>query len=70
MRAQDVKEGYRGKRMLSRSEGAAYCGIGTTRFTEWARSIGAEKRFGSRVLFDKFVIDAALDALIKKGIDK
>lgn len=65
-----TKVDLKGKRMFSRSEGAAYCGIGTTRFTEWARSIGAEKRFGSRVLFDKFVIDAALDALIKKGIDK
>lgn len=50
-------------RMLSRREGAAYCGIGTTRFTEWARSVGAERKFGSRVLFDKVVLDAALDAL-------
>ncbi len=50
-------------RMMSRAEGAAYCGIGVTRFTAWARSIGAEKRFGNRVLFDRAVIDSALNSI-------
>ena len=50
-------------RMMNRAEGAAYCGIGITRFTTWARSIGAERRFGNRVVFDRNVIDNALDSM-------
>ena len=49
-------------RMLSRAAGAAYTGLGLNNFTKWAREIGAEKRFGiRRVLYDKRVIDRALD---------
>ena len=51
-------------RLMSREQGASYTGLGRTRFTDWARSIGAERRFGRRVLFDRQVIDAALDKMV------
>ncbi len=49
-------------RMLDRHTGAAYCGMGVTYFRQWADSIGATRKFGRIVRFDKKIIDAALDA--------
>lgn len=49
------------KRLLSVKEAAAYTGIGTVSLRAWAEQIGAIRRIGSRVLVDKYVIDAALD---------
>lgn len=51
------------KRMLSIKEAAAYCGLGINRTREWMDVIGATRHFGARVLFDRNVIDAALDAM-------
>lgn len=56
------------KRMLSIKEAAAYCGLGLNRTREWMDEIGATRHFGSRVLFDVRVIDAALDALAVETI--
>ena len=48
------------KRMLNIKEVCAYTGIGQTTARQYMDEIGATKRFGRRVLFDKTVIDAAL----------
>ena len=56
------------KRMLSIKEASAYCGLGLNRTREWMDDIGATRHFGSRVLFDVKVIDAALDALAAEVI--
>ncbi len=49
------------KRLLTLQEAAQYIGLGTRRAREFMDQIGAVRKFGSRVLFDKAVIDAALD---------
>jgi len=49
------------KRLLSSREAAAYLGLGLTSTRRFCDSIGATRRFGSRVLFDRLVIDKALD---------
>lgn len=50
-------------RMLSVEEVCAYLGLGKNRGVEFAKSIGAERKVGRRCLYDKKVIDAALDSM-------
>lgn len=54
-------------RLMSVIEGATYTGVGFTFFKTWAKEIGATVNFGRRVLYDKHVIDAAIDKLIAKN---
>lgn len=49
------------KRLMNAEEGQSYCGLGRLKFREFADRIGATKKCGTRVLFDKAVIDRALD---------
>ena len=49
------------KRLLTLQEAAQYIGLGTRRAREFMNQIGAVRKFGSRVLFDKNVIDQELD---------
>lgn len=49
-------------RLLNEQAGTAYTGLGRTSFRNWATSIGARRMFGRRVLYDRAVIDAAIDA--------
>ena len=51
------------KRLLSIKEAAAYIGQGATKSRVWLDSIGAKRKFGSRALYDRYVIDAALDSM-------
>lgn len=51
------------KRLLSVKEGADYVGIGTASFRAWASKIGCVRHIGSRVLFDKDIINNALDTI-------
>lgn len=51
------------KRMLSIKEVCAYTGRGETNARKYMDEIGATRKFGRRVLFDKTVIDAALDKM-------
>lgn len=51
------------KRMLNAKETCAYLGLGMNRGVEFAKSIGAERKFGRRCLYDKTVIDKALDEM-------
>ena len=50
------------KRLLDIDEGAKYCGLGRVTFRKYADTIKATRKIGSRVLFDRLVIDKALDA--------
>lgn len=52
-----------GKRLLSIGEACEYVSRGHHKTREWLDEIGATRKFGGRVLFDKTVIDKALDAL-------
>ena len=49
------------KRLLNIQEVSAYIGLGTVRARAYMDEIGAVKKFGRRVLFDKTVIDSALN---------
>lgn len=49
------------KRLLNIKEVSAYIGLGTVRAREYMDEIGAVKKFGRRVLFDKTIIDKAID---------
>ena len=51
------------KRMLDVKELAVYTGQGITRAGQFGKECGAARRFGRRVLYDRKVIDQALDAL-------
>lgn len=50
-------------RMMDVDQGATYTGRGKTAFKAWANQIGATRRFGRSVRYDRRVIDAALDAM-------
>lgn len=41
----------------------AYTSMGRTRAVEFAKAVGAEKRIGRRCIYDKKVLDKALDEL-------
>ena len=51
----------RNKRLLNLMEYCEYVGLGPTKGREWAKKIGAMKHIGIRVLFDKVIIDKAID---------
>ena len=51
------------KRMLSIEEASQYIGQGETKTRAYMEEIGAVRKIGRRVLFDKAVIDYALDQL-------
>ncbi len=61
MRGRNVSEGMEGKRMLGIEEAAKYVGLGKVVTRAWMDEIGATRKFGRRVLFDKVIIDRALD---------
>lgn len=48
-------------RLLSITELTHYTGLGRTKAREWAKEIGAVRKIGTRALYDRHVIDAALD---------
>ena len=50
-------------RMLTQKQAEVYTGMGRKALNELVNNFGAKRRIGRRVLFDKRVIDEALDAL-------
>ena len=50
-------------RMLTVEQACKYTGRGQTSFKKWADEIGAVRRFGRSVRFDRLIIDQALDAM-------
>lgn len=63
MKKQNVMGSISDKRMLNIKEVCIYTGMGQTRARQYMDTIGATKQFGRRVLFDKNVIDSALDEI-------
>ena len=61
MKKQNVMGSISDKRMLNIKEVCIYTGMGQTRARQYMDTIGATNQFGRRVLFDKYVIDSALD---------
>lgn len=51
------------KRLLDVKEASAYCGVSRGMVREWCREIGAERRIGRRVLYDRMAIDAEIDRI-------
>lgn len=58
-----TENAFNGKRLLDIKELCTYCGIGTCTARDWGRDIGAERRIGRRVLYDRVAVDAAIDRL-------
>lgn len=58
-----------GKRLLSVKELAEYTGLGLTRATEYGKELGAVYRIGRRVLYDRKIIDLAIDKKISCNVD-
>lgn len=56
-------------RVLSRSDAAAYCGIGTTLFDEMVSGgrLPKPSKFNNRTVWDRHALDAALDGLFASG---
>jgi hypothetical protein len=52
------------KRMLSIEECQSYIGLGKNSTRKLMKDIGAERKIGSRCLYDKHVIDNYLDSFI------
>lgn len=65
MKNRDVVENIRDKRLLDIKEVCTYIGQGQTRARQYMDEIGATRKFGARTLFDKVVIDKALDSMIE-----
>ena len=61
MRAKEVQEIE--ARLLTQKQAETYTGMGRTALTAFVAGIGARRKVGRRVLYDKRVIDAALDAM-------
>lgn len=61
MKKQNVMGTIGDKRLLNIKEVCVYTGMGQTRARQYMDEIGATKQFGRRVLFDKTIIDAALN---------
>lgn len=60
MNRQSVTGKIEEKRLLNIKEVCTYIGVGQTQARRYMDEIGAVRRFGRRVLFDKVVIDSAI----------
>lgn len=67
MHKQIVTGNIKDKRLLNINEVCTYIGIGQTQARKIMQEIGAVRRFGRRILYDKIVIDTYLDSM---GMDK
>ena len=50
-----------GKRLLSTREAATYLGVGLKKARDYCEKVGAVRRFGKSILFDRVIIDQALN---------
>lgn len=62
MRQRTFSGNVDGVRLLSLSEAQMYCGLGRNNTRKWCEEIGAVRRIGSRVLYDRNTIDAAINS--------
>ena len=51
------------KRLLNVNELCEYINMGKTRAAAWGKAIGADIRLGRRLLFDRVIVDKAIDKL-------
>ena len=51
------------KRLLTEAEAMCFVGLRRTKFRSWAAEIGAVRHIGRRVLYDRAVLNNAVDAL-------
>lgn len=63
MKKQNICGELKEKRLLNIKEVCIYTGRGQVTARKYMDEIGATRKFGRRVLFDKTVIDAALDKM-------
>lgn len=63
MKKQNLSGELKEKRLLNIKEVCIYTGRGQVSARQYMDEIGATRKFGRRVLFDKTVIDAALDKM-------
>lgn len=63
MKKQNISGELKEKRLLNIKEVCIYTGRGQVTARKYMDEIGATRKFGRRVLFDKTVIDAALDKM-------
>lgn len=54
---------FKGKRLFNVSEMLRYTGLGRTKGLAWCKEIGAVRHIGTRALYDRQVIDRAIDEL-------
>lgn len=66
MRAKDYQE--IAPRMLTQKQAEIYTGMGRTVLNSFASDIGARRKIGKKVLYDKRVIDAALDSMTEETV--
>lgn len=59
----DIDKEFRGKRLLSVAEMLKYTGLGRTSGLAWCKKIGALRHIGARALYDRYVIDKAIEDL-------
>lgn len=59
----DIEKEVQGKRLLNVAEMLKYTGLGRTSGLAWCKKIGALRHIGSRALYDRAVIDKAIDEL-------
>lgn len=71
MRVRERSGGLSEKRLLDAAEVAEYTGLGRNTARKFAEEAGALKRYGKRVLFDRIVLDKAIDQMgIGGGTEK
>ena len=63
MRAREQGGKLSDKRLLDALEIAEYTGMGRNTARKFAEEAGALRRYGKRVLFDRLVLDRAIDDL-------
>lgn len=63
MRKQNVNGAISEKRLLNIKEVCTYINIGQNQARQYMDEIGATRKFGRRVLFDKNVIDNAISSM-------
>ncbi len=61
MNKQIVTGNVENKRLLNVKEACEYTGLGQTTTRKLMQEIGAVRRFGKRLLYDKTIIDTYLD---------
>ena len=69
-KTKEIVGSIRDKALLTEEEGRFYTNMGRTNFRKWADEIGATRRRGRRVLFNREVIDDFLRRETEGGGDQ